>query len=457
MIKTYLSVLCLLLVLPFCAHSERPLRQAQDKPNLIFILADDLGYGDLGSYGAPDLNTPHLDRLAEEGMRFTSNYSNSAICSPTRAAFMTGRYFQRLGLEWAVWYQAPGEGLPPTESSLAAMLKAAGYQTALSGKWHLGYEDGWRPNQHGFDKFFGCLGGNVNYFEYYDKTGTHDVFLNDEPFHPKGYMTDLTADYAVQFIEEMKEGPFFLFAAFNAPHFPFQGPMDETAEFTWHEGTREDHYIPMVESLDQAVGRIVEAIENAGLSENTLIVFTSDNGGERPARNTPLRGRKGSLWEGGIRVPAIARWTKSISAGSVSDHPIQTTDWSATFLSLAEGSAPENRPFDGKNLMPILTGEQSGIPRPLYFRRALDPHRSNVVAQRAIRLGKWKYLDTPEGEQYLFDLGADVAEENNLIEQDEQLAAGLKTLLDQWEADVDPPLYDQRAQAVKNKAARTKN
>lgn len=441
----------LLIVFSFPLHFLK----AVQPPNLVFILADDLGYGDVGSFGAPDIKTPNLDRLAREGMRFTSNYSNSAICSPTRAAFMTGRYFQRLGLEWAVWYQAPGEGLPPEESSLASMLKQAGYQTALSGKWHLGYEDGWRPNQHGFDRFFGCLGGNVNYFEYYDKTGTHDVFLNDEPFHPKGYMTDLTADYAVQFIEEMKEGPFFLFAAFNAPHFPFQGPEDEHSEFTWNKGTREGHYIPMVESLDQAVGRIIEAIDTAGLSDNTLIVFTSDNGGEKLARNAPLRGLKGSIWEGGIRVPAIARWAETIKASSVSDIPIQTIDWSATFLNLAKGAAPNDRPLDGKNLMPILQGEQALTMRPLFFRRALDPHRSRVVEQRAVRLGKWKYLDTPTGDRYLFNLETDITEQNNLIDEDPQLAAGMSRLLDQWEADVDPPLYDQRAQALINKAART--
>ena len=426
-----------------------------DKPNLVFILADDLGYGDIDSFGAPDIETPNLDRLAQEGMRFTSNYSNSAICSPTRAAFMTGRYFQRLGLEWAVWYQAPGEGLPPTETSLASMLKDAGYQTALTGKWHLGYEEGWRPNQHGFDRFFGCLGGNVNYFEYYDKTGTHDLFLNDEAIHPDAYVTDLTADYAVQFIEEMKEEPFFLFASFNAPHFPFQGPEDRESEFSWHDGTREKHYIPMVESLDKAVGRIVDKIDALDLAENTLIVFTSDNGGEKLARNAPLKGLKGSLWEGGIRVPAIARWTEVISEDTVSDIPVQTIDWGATLLKLAGGSPPENRPLDGKDLMPILKGGQALTMRPLFFRRALDPHRSKVVEKRAVRLGKWKYLDTPAGEQFLFNLETDIAEQNNLIDSNLELGLGMSSMLDQWEADIDSPLYDQRNQALINKAART--
>jgi len=370
---------------------------------------------------------------------------------------MTGRYFQRLGLEWAVWYQAPGEGLPPAEVSIASMIKAAGYQTALSGKWHLGYEEGWRPNQHGFDHFFGCLGGNVNYFEYYDKTGTHDLFLNDEPLHAEGYLTDLTAEYALQFIETMKDGPFFLYAAFNAPHFPFQGPGDEGAPFSWNQGTRKEHYKPMVESLDDAVGRIVEAIDAAGLGENTLIVFTSDNGGEKLARNAPLKGRKGILWEGGIRVPAIARWSGKIAAGTVSDHPVQTIDWAATFVHLAEANLPRYRPLDGQDLIPLLSGQQELPQRPLFFRRTLDPHRSRVVAQRAVRLGKWKYLDTPKGEQYLFDLESDIAEQNNLLNQNELRGAELKALLDEWESNVDPPLYDQRRQALINKAARTQN
>jgi arylsulfatase A len=427
---------------------------AAEKPNLVFILADDLGYGDVGCFGAPDIKTPNIDRLAEEGIKFTSNYSNSAICSPTRAAFMTGRFFQRIGLEWAVWYQAPGEGLPPEETSLATMLKSVGYQTALAGKWHLGYEEGWRPNQHGFDHFFGCLGGNVNYFEYYDKTGTHDLFLNEAALHTKGYVTDLTADYAVQFIKQAKEQPFFLFASFNAPHFPFQGPDDEDTNFTWSEGTRVDNYIPMVKSLDEAVGRIIEAIDSAGLADKTLIIFTSDNGGEKLARNHPLHGRKGTLWEGGIRVPAVARWTNHIEAVSVSDNPIHTIDWTATLLDLASANTPKNRPLDGVSLAPLLTEPQTLESRPLFFRRSLDPHRSRVNPQRAVRIGNWKYMDAPDGERHLFDLKKDMAESHNLIDQHPARAVDMRSLLDNWESEVDPPLYDQRGQALKNKAAR---
>lgn len=426
-----------------------------DATNVVFILADDLGYGDVGTFGCPDIETPHLDRLAAEGVKLTSNYSNSAVCSPTRAAFITGRYFQRVGLEWAVWYQAPGEGLPPQEVSLATMLKQAGYATAMSGKWHLGYGDGWRPMQHGFDRFFGCLGGNINYFDHYDKTDTHDLFLDDQPLHEEGYATDLTANYAVQFIEQMQQ-PFFLYVAFNAPHFPFQGPADDGVEFTWHEGTRADHYVPMVESLDQAVGRIVAAIDDSGRSQNTLIVFTSDNGGEKLARNAPLRGRKGSLWEGGIRVPAIARWSGRIPPGSVCDEPVQTIDWSATIMNLAGVQPPKNRPLDGKSLVSVLCEEDRFETRPLFFRRALDPHRGNVQPSRAVRYGKWKYIDTPNGERYLFDLQKDIGEGNNLISEKPMLAARLRTLLDDWEREVDPPLYNQRAQAIKNKASRSR-
>ncbi|QDT28769.1 Arylsulfatase [Gimesia panareensis] len=427
---------------------------ASDHPNVIMILADDLGYGDLGCFGCRDIKTPNLDRLASQGVRLTSNYSNSSVCSPTRLALLTGRYFQRLGLEWAVWYQAPNEGLPPQESSLASILKQAGYTTALAGKWHLGYEKGWRPNQHGFDYFFGCLGGNVNYFKHYDKTNTHDLFLDEKPLHTKGYVTDLTADYAIKFLEQMKEKPFFLYVAFNAPHFPFQGPEDEDREFSWHEGTRQGQYVLMVESLDRAVGRIVAAIDSNALRDETLIVFTSDNGGEKLARNHPLRGKKGTLWEGGIRVPAIARWPGKIPAGTATDAPVQTIDWSATVLALAGAKAPSNRPLDGVNLMPLLSGKGELANRPLFFRRALDPHRGNVKQQRAVRLGRWKYLDTPAGEQYLFDLDKDISEQTNLIEQDPRRAAKMASLLDQWEADVDPPLYDQRQQARKNRKNR---
>jgi len=417
-------------------------------PNMVLMLADDLGYGDLGCYGANDIETPHLDRLAREGVLLTDGYANASVCSPTRAALMTGRYQQRIGLEWAVYYGVESEGLPPGEKSIARMIRDAGYATALVGKWHLGYAADWAPNHHGFERFFGLLGGNHHYFEHYDRLGRHDLFLDTEPIRLEGYSTDLIGRYAVEFLEAMQDRPFFLYVAFNAPHFPFQGPGDAgrvvTPKQGWQTGTRET-YAAMVESLDANVGRIVESLDRRGLTDNTLVVFTSDNGGMLPlSRNAPLSKGKGTLWEGGIRVPGIARWPGHIPAGTRSAQVALTMDWAATLVGLAGASPPNDRPFDGIDLMPTLSGSKPPEPRTVFWRRALDPRRKNVEPHRAVRDGPWKYIDEPTGRRYLYHLPSDVGEEHNLSEARPDVARRLRVLLDTWEADVDPPLYDQR-------------
>lgn len=431
--------------------------EAAERPNLVFILADDLGYGDLGCYGCPDIRTPRLDKLAAQGVRFTDAYSNGSVCSPTRAAFITGRYQQRIGLEWAVYYDVPEEGLPLQETSLATMLHQAGYFTAMSGKWHLGYGD-WNPTRHGFDRFFGMLGGNVHYFEHYGRKGTPDLWLDEKPVKRAGYITDLIAEEAIRFVSETGDRPFFLYVPFNAPHFPFQGPGDVDRTVTpkqgWQTGDRET-YAAMVESLDTNVGRIVDAIDARGLGNNTLIVFTSDNGGDIHSRNAPLAGGKGKLSEGGIRIPCIARWTGRFPSGKVTSQPVITLDFSATFLKLAGASAPENRPLDGIDLLPVLEGTSS-IDRVLFWRRALDPWRKNVVPQRAVRQGRWKYVDHPDGKQALFDLASDVSETENLRDTHPEIAERLRRQLDDWEADIDPPLYDQRGAAARKRVLRRK-
>ncbi len=431
---------------------------AAPRPNLVFILADDLGYGDLGCYGCPDIRTPRLDQLAAEGVRFTDAYSSGSVCSPTRAAFITGRYQQRIGLEWAVYYDVPEEGLPPQETSLATMLRNAGYFTAMAGKWHLGYGD-WNPTRHGFDRFFGMLGGNVHYFDHYGRKGTPDLWLDEQPVERKGYITDLIAEEAARFVGEAGDRPFFLYVPFNAPHFPFQGPGDANREVTpkkdWQTGDRAT-YAAMVESLDTNVGRIVDAIDARGLGENTLIVFTSDNGGDVHSRNAPLSGGKGKLSEGGIRGPCIARWPGRLPARTETAQVALTMDFSATFLAVADASAPENRPLDGIDLMPVLEGRVPPIDRTLFWRRAIDPWRKNVVPQRAVRQGRWKYVDFPEGKQALYDLSTDVGETNNLRNAHPEIAAALLTKLNDWEAAVDPPLYDQRGAATKKRASRRK-
>jgi len=366
------------------------------KPNLLFILADDLGYGDLGCQGAPDIRTPRLDALAAQGMRFTDAYANGPTCSPTRYAFMTGRYQQRGGLEYALYYQEKNAGLPPDGETLPRLLSAAGWRTALIGKWHLGYDAERTPNAQGFQHFFGLLGGNHHYFQHMDRLGHHDLFLNDAAVKRDGYSTDLFTDDAIRFLREPRDRPFFLFLSHPAPHFPYQGPSDagrkvEPKKKSWQEGTRAN-YVSMVEHLDQSVGRVLEELDRLDLAKSTLVVFTSDNGGDPMGRNLPLSGLKGTLSEGGIRVPCIARWPGVIPAGKISATPIITMDWSATFLALADVARREVS--DGVNLLPLLRGEGDALPpRDLFWRRVPEPVRGKVVPQRAVRSGAWKYLE----------------------------------------------------------------
>jgi len=411
-------------------------KTASAKPNIIFILADDLGYGDLGCYGCPDIRTPRLDALAAQGMRFTDAYANGPTCSPTRYAFMTGQYQQRGGLEYALNYQEKNAGLPPGGETLPSLLKKTGYQTALVGKWHLGYDAERVPNAQGFDHFFGLLGGNHHYFKHVDRLGYPDLFLNHQPVEREGYSTDLFTDDALRFLAEHRDRPFFLFLSYNAPHFPYQGPNDaarlvEPKSPSWQSGTRAN-YISMVEHLDMSVGRVLDELDRLGLAKNTLVVFTSDNGGDPMGRNLPLSGLKGSLWEGGIRVPCIARWPGLIPAGSVSRAPIMTMDWTATFLALAKTQSSAH--LDGINLVPILHGETPTTERALFWRRVPEPMRKKVIPQRAVRFGSWKYLEERNQPPRLFDLAADLAEKNNLAPQHPDRCAHLRRLLDDWEA-----------------------
>jgi len=260
-----------------------PLLLGDEQPNIVFIMADDLGYGDLGCYGATDIETPHLDRLASEGVRMTDFYANGAVCSPTRIAFLTGRYQQRLGMDNALYYQEMGRGLPVDGLTIGDALGSAGYVTGLSGKWHVGYDYERQPNQQGFHHFFGLLGGNHHYFEHVDRIGVADLWLNNEPIQREGYTTDLITEDAIAFIERERESPFFLFVSHAAPHFPWQGPDDVAKVIrpkhkSWQLGDRET-YIAMVERMDEGIGQILAKIESAGLREKTLVVFTSDNGG----------------------------------------------------------------------------------------------------------------------------------------------------------------------------------
>ena len=403
--------------------------QPTRKPNVIFILVDDMGYADLSSYGSKDIRTPNIDRLAKEGVKLTQAYSNGPVCTPTRAAFITGRYQQRVGLEWAIGPGGKEPGLPVEETSIARMLKNSGYATALMGKWHLGYKPEFSPGAHGFDEFFGILSGNVDHYSHKENNGEHDLREQDKEIFVEGFLTDHLARRSVDFVKRQKGKPFFLYLAFNSVHWPFQRPnrpdMVRTRE-TWFEGTRAD-YIEMMQNVDTAVGQVLDTLDQQGLAKDTLVIFTSDNGGERLSDNRPYFNTKGTLWEGGIHVPGLARWPAALPKGKVSNQTAITMDWTATILAAAGVKA--ERQLDGINLLPILQSKQPEQERTLCWRIDRAGFR-----QQAIRSGKWKLVTQPTSVGLLlFDLERDPGERRNMFYEQQDKVKELRAKLLAWD------------------------
>jgi arylsulfatase A len=421
---------------------------ATPRPNIIFVLIDDFGYADSGAYGATDIRTPNMDRLAREGVKFTDFYANAPVCTPTRCGFITGRWQQRAGFEWAMgftadsfrrvgneWVREPdihGLGLPASVPTLPKMLKAAGYATGAFGKWHLGYKDEYNPTRHGFDEYFGELLGHCDYYthEYYD--GTYALRDGLKPVKVEGYLTDLINQRAVEFVRKRARGPFFLYVPHLAVHCPFQPPgrpLPSVTKANMYDGDRRT-YAQMVEKVDEGVGMLLAELEKHGIAGNTLVVLSSDNGGERYSDNSPLAHHKSTLWEGGIRVPCLMRWPAKLPEGRVTSQVGITMDLSATFAAIAGVRPPADRPFDGINLLPILTGEQPEQARSLFWR--IDrPGRQ----QKAVRHGRWKYLQDGNVEM-LFDLSNDVSERRDVFFKHPEVFADLKRRLGKWEAEL---------------------
>jgi len=411
------------------------------RPNIIFMMADDLGYGDLGSYGAPDIRTPSIDKLASQGTRFTQAYSAFPVCSPSRAAFLTGRYPQRFGASYEDYYGAGSYGLnPERHPTLGKYLQDAGYQTAVIGKWNVAgkHKELSFPKAHGFEHFIG-FELNHNYYTHHVEGDKHelDFYLNGESKNIPGYTTDVLADEAIRYIENRdKTRPFFLYLPWQSPHHPLQSPDNLSVMPEDHRPT----YIKMVERLDYQVGRIISSLKREGIVNDTVIFFTSDNGGHIASRNLPLRAGKQSLFEGGIRVPLIVSWPGQIVSGKVNLYPTIMMDATVTILELAAAVIVQNTPFDGFSLLPALRGEDvDNTQRSLYWRtRRIDiPRGINVEKQAAIRVGKWKYLDDRNNNQEaLFDLEADLTETNNLKHEYPDVVTKLKRQLNRWEMEV---------------------
>ncbi len=418
------------------------------RPNFIFIVADDLGFADLGCYGGRDAAfgpvSPVLDRLAANGLRFTQGYSNSPVCSPTRFAMATARWQYRLrgAAEEPINSKSKGSttlGLPPEHPTLPSLLRAGGYRTALIGKWHLGYPPVFGPLKSGYDEFFGPMSGGVDYFTHCSNNGSHDLYFGDAERHEEGYLTDLLSHRAVDWVDRMagQDAPFLLSLHYTAPHWPWETRDDEALArevkdnlFHLHGGNIHT-YRRMIHHMDEGIGWLVEALRRNGQLDNTLIVFTSDNGGERFSDNWPLVGGKMDLTEGGIRVPWIAHWPAVIAPGRESTQPCLTMDWSATLLDAAgvlDGSAgvsPDpDYPLDGLSLLPVLQATGSEFPRPLYW-------RMNHRGQRALRDGDWKYLRV-DGHDYLFNIPADERERANLAAREPARLAQLRAAWEAW-------------------------
>lgn len=413
------------------------------RPNIVLIITDDVGYGDVGSYGAPDIRTPNIDSLAKAGVRFTQFYANASSCTPTRAGLISGRYQQRFALERPLSAAASPDvsiGLPATGRSLPQLLRDGGYSTALIGKWHLGYQPQFSPRAHGFESFFGFKSGYIDYYQHTDGFGQPDLFEDDKPVTMRGYMTDLITERSVKFIGDHARSPFFLEVAYNAAHWPYQDPDQPSTAvrnsahllpFDENTGTRAA-YVKIMERADRGVGEILAALDRAGLSQNTLVVFTNDNGGEWLSRNAPLFNRKFTLYEGGIRVPAIIRWPGHVPAGVVSTQVAITMDLSATFLAAAGVSVPAAAKLEGTDLIPLLRAGAKPISRTFFWRVA-----GAGLNQRAVRDGDWKLLLEGSARVMLFDVGKDLGERDDVAASNTTVVRRMHQQLLAWEKDVD--------------------
>lgn len=411
---------------------QRDNARTSAKPNFVFILADDLGYADLHCYGSRAHCSPNLDKMAAEGLRFTNGYANSCVCSPSRFAIATGRYQHRLrgGFDEPIATVTPELGLPPEHPTMASVLREAGYATALVGKWHMGSLPWFSPLKSGYDEFFGHRTGAADFFRHVG-FGGHDLWEGDEEVFRAGYLTDLFTERAVDFMRRQSTRPFLLSLHYNAPHWPWETRDDEQEskrigpKIAHLDGGSVATYLEMIRIMDEGIGRVLAALDELGARENTLVVFTSDNGGERFSDSYPLWGKKMDLLEGGIRVPYIVRWpAKRLPAGKTYDRLAIGMDWMPTFLAAAGVSAHPDYPLDGIDLF----GE--AVERNLYWRMV---YRN----QKAVRSGVWKYLSI-DGAEFLFDLSRDERERANMRYREPKKFEELRRACFEWDASMPP-------------------
>lgn len=425
-------VTCLLLA---CWFSDATWAKA---PNILILLADDLGWADLGFQGSGDIRSPNLDRLASQSVRFTDGHVTASVCSPSRAGLMTGRYQQRFGHEANT--PPADQGMDLGQVTMADALNKLGYRTGLIGKWHLGNDDRFYPNRRGFDYFYGLREGSRSYFYHPDRddrsTSNKRIEQNGETVAFDGYLTDVLGQQAVQFISEESERPFFLFLSFTAPHGPMHATEEDLKRFAEIKDEKRRTYAAMVWAMDRAIGQVLGQLERSGQSDNTIVWFLSDNGGatNNGSINLPLAGHKGIKFEGGIRVPFLMRWPEKIRDGRVYDEMVSSLDIFATSLAAAGGDV-QTANLDGVDLVPYLTGGKSGKPhQELYWHK---------LWFSAMRDGAWKLIYVKDYGYALYDLSADPNETTNLAKQDPQRVDSMKQRLDTWKANMGTPRWGE--------------
>jgi arylsulfatase A-like enzyme len=405
-------------------------------PNIVFILADDLGYADVSCNGRPDFSTPNIDRIAAKGIRFLQAYANSAVCSATRTALITGRYQYRLriGLEEPLAGN-PDVGLPPEHPTLPSLLRKSGYATALIGKWHLGVLPKFSPLKSGYDHFYGFRGGALDYYSHVGTNQKTDLWEDDVEIHQVGYLTELLGSRAVDVINGYgKSGqPFLISLHFNAPHWPWEAPGDEAeservggTNLRDFDGGAQRTYGRMIQAMDLQIGRVLQALDANGLADNTIVIFTSDNGGERFADTWPFTGRKTELLEGGLRIPSLISWPAAIPQGLTSNQVSISMDWVPTLLAAAGATADPAYPLDGISLLPALTQTTAPTPRKLFWR-----YKAN--AQRAARDGDYKFLKILDN-TFLFNVVEDPLERANLRERHKDIYDRIVAQWHDWNA-----------------------
>lgn len=418
-------------------------------PSIVLILADDLGYGDVGFTGSTQIRTPHLDRLAREGVIFTQGYVTAPVCSPSRAGLLTGRHQVRFGFDNNLAPASqPGfdpefAGLPLGERTMADRLMPLGYVSGLIGKWHLGTRPQFHPLERGFDEFWGFLGGGHNYFPTEPTGRWNDAPIESSygPTRPLTYLTDDIGTEAVAFVERHADRPFFLYVAFNAPHGPLQATEDDLRLYGHIDDERRRTYVAMVHRLDVNVGRIMEVLDRADLTDRTLVAFLSDNGGpvgSNASLNAPLNGQKGILLEGGVRVPFVLRWPGTAPSGAVESRPVSAMDLTPTFVAAAGGATSDGDDLDGVNLIPYLTGQVPEWPH--------DTMRWRFTISASLRDGDWKLVRLPDRRPLLFHLPTDVSEQHDRASEHPERTREMLKRLGDWDVSLPHPVFLEGAE-----------